>query len=131
MTSTKKKSRMKEDKVHVKKPEREDWPELEESDDNKNIETMSVQDLRFGDSERPENPTDGRKETTQRGWRWVKRDLMVVWERTSVDGGGGRLLLEKGEEGESDEGQPYVYGGGSQKTLWVHLPTLTFYLFAL
>jgi len=83
---------------------------------------MSVQDLSFGHAERAENPSNGRKETAQRRRRRVNRNLTAVRERASVvDGGVGRLVLENGEERESDEGQTYVYGRRSQNTARVHL----------
>lgn len=77
----------------------------------------------LGDAKSAGNPRDGREEAAERESgaivvAAVARALALALALAlrfreaarKVDGGVGGLLLEDGEEGEDENGQPYVYG---------------------
>lgn len=75
----------------------------------------------LGDAKSAGNPRDGREEAAERESgaivvaavaRALALALALRFREAArkVDGGVGGLLLEDGEEGEDENGQPYVYG---------------------
>ena len=102
------------------KQKQKNWPELEESDDDKSVEATGVEDFVLGDAKSARDPRNRREEATERE-RLMEVNVVAVVDTTSVVYGSvWGLFLEDGKKSENYQGQAYVNRCRSKQTMRVH-----------